>query len=246
MDKEYEKKYHEVEEKNWWFVSRRDAVVKLLSQTPRHQKILDIGCAGGALVKDLTDKGFTSVYGLDFSAAAIERCKEKGLKNVVVGDAHATPFEAEAFDMLIASDSLEHLERDETALLEWKRILKKNGRLIIFVPAYNFLWSEHDVANHHFRRYSKAELRKKVLAAGFHIERISFWNFFLFLPTALVRILSKPFGNKKSASAPKDQVIKFNPMINDLLCGAFKMENIFFKAVGLPVGVSVYASTIKR
>jgi SAM-dependent methyltransferase len=245
MDKGYEKKYHEVEEKNWWFVSRRDAIVRLLETTPRDKKILDIGCAGGVLVKDLTDKGFTSVHGLDFSPEAVEQCKEKGLKHVVVGDAHATPFGTEEFDLLIASDSLEHLEHDEKALLEWKRILKKNGRLIIFVPAYNFLWSEHDEVNHHFRRYSKADLRRKLLASGFQIERISFWNFFLFFPTALVRIVSGMF-RKRNTGATTDHVVKLNPAINRVFCTLFRIENIFFKIAGLPVGVSVFASAVNK
>jgi ubiquinone/menaquinone biosynthesis C-methylase UbiE len=241
MDKGYEKKYHEVEEQNWWFLSRRDAIVKILQSTGKDKKILDIGCAGGALIKDLTDKGFTVVHGLDFSNDAVNHCKAKGLENVFVMDAHSTSFDDETFDFLIASDSLEHLEHDETALLEWKRILKGNGKLIVFVPAYNFLWSDHDWVNQHFRRYSRKDLRKKITVAGFYIEKISFWNFSLFFPTAFLRIAQSLFINKNSTASKKDQIVKFNPFINQLLFSLLKFENNIFRIIGLPIGVSIYA-----
>ncbi|HEY4797804.1 MAG TPA: class I SAM-dependent methyltransferase [Bacteroidia bacterium] len=245
MDKEYEKKYHESEEKNWWFVARRDAVVRLLDRTDKEKKILDIGCAGGALISDLTNLGFKNVYGLDFSETAVELCHEKDLKNVFVMDAQAPSFEDNSFDIIVASDSLEHLENDAKALLEWKRILKKNGRLIVFVPAYTFLWSEHDEINHHFRRYSKRGLQRKLESAGFEIEALSFWNFYLFFPTALLRIFLNLFRKKNPGSPQQGQIIKFKPVINAILIAFFKIENRIFRSVGLPVGVSVYASARK-
>ena len=160
-------------------------------------------------------------------------------------DAQAPSFENETFDVIIASDCLEHLENDKIALEEWKRILKKNGLLIVFVPAYNFLWSEHDEVNHHFRRYSKKNLEKKLKNAGFMIEKLSFWNFCLFFPTACVRIILNSLNKKHGSKKQNDQIVKFNPIMNRFLIALLKLENNIFRNTGLPIGVSVYASATK-
>ena len=102
MDKDYEIKYHAEEEKNWWFVSRRNVILKLLKRTDKSAKILDIGCGGGPLLLDLKAAGFTNVYGLDFSEEAVAKCVERGLSNVYVMDGHSPKFEPESFDIIIA------------------------------------------------------------------------------------------------------------------------------------------------
>ena len=100
MDKDYEIKYHAEEEKNWWFVSRRNVILKLLKRTDKSAKILDIGCGGGPLLLDLKAAGFTNVYGLDFSEEAVAKCVERGLSNVYVMDGHSPKFEPESFDII--------------------------------------------------------------------------------------------------------------------------------------------------
>ena len=175
MDKAYEEKYHQIEEWNWWFIARRKAILSLLKNTDKKSKILDIGCAGGPLLNDLKNQGFENASGADFSAEAVAKCKQRGLQAYQM-DAHNLQFEPNNFDLLIASDSLEHLEFDEKALKNWYNILKPGGRILVFVPAYMFLWSEHDTVNHHFRRYTKTELTKKMQQAGFTVKRSCYWN----------------------------------------------------------------------
>ena len=189
MDKEYEIKYHSEEENNWWFVARRNAILKLLGKVDKSAKILDIGCAGGPLLLDLKAAGFKNAYGLDFSENAVSKCKERGLENVFVMDGHDPKFDTESFDIIISSDSLEHLENDMKALKNWHTILKPNGTLFIFVPAFMYLWSEHDEINHHYRRYTSDNLKKKVESVGFKVEKESYWNFCMFFPTAIYKFL---------------------------------------------------------
>ncbi len=246
MDKEYERKYHINEEKNWWFVARRAALVQILSKHDKNAKILDIGCAGGPLLLDLQKAGFTNVHGLDFSKDAITMCKQRGLKNVYVMDGHNPNFEENSFDVIVSSDSLEHLERDTVALSNWKKILKQNGKFLVFVPAYLFLWSEHDVANHHYRRYSKKLLKSVVSGAGFQIKRSSFWNCALFFPISIFRLNQTLFKSKNKQHKPKDQLQNFNPILNNFLVFWLKIENAIFTKVGLPIGVSVFVEATKQ
>jgi ubiquinone/menaquinone biosynthesis C-methylase UbiE len=243
MDKSYEQKYHSIEEYNWWFVSRRNTIMSMISDYPKDTKILDIGCSGGVLMLALKEAGFTNVTGLDFSEEAIEQCKSKGLEKVHVMDAHYPGFKDEEYDLFIASDCLEHLENDEVALKNWYRLLKKGGKGLIFVPAYMSLWSEHDVINHHFRRYTRQELVSKSQKAGFDITKASYWNFSLFFPTYLFRKFRNLVGKKEEN--PKDHMEGFNPTVNKLLKGLISVENVFFNSLGFPVGVSTMVSVKK-
>lgn len=246
MDKSYEEKYHSIEHSNWWFLSRRNAIRDLLKNHDRSLKILDVGCAGGPLLIDLKTDGFINLFGLDFSEEAVKICKDRGLTNVFVMDGHNPNFEPNYFDVIISSDSLEHLEHDELALSNWNKILKPGGELLVFVPAYNFLWSGQDVINHHFRRYSKKLLVTKITKVGFTIDRANFWNFAIFFPTAVFRLFQRAFMSSKINNAPKDQLSFFNPIISKIIFKWMKFENKIFKNIGLPIGVSVFVKAKKQ
>ena len=241
MDKSYESKYHQLEESNWWFVARRDIIYRLIkSFNPKDNiDILDVGCSGGNLIEFLKNKGFHNLSGIDISADAIKICQQKDLSNVFVADGIKTPFPENKFDIIIASDILEHIKDDGVALKEWKRILKKDGKMIIFVPAFGFLWSDHDKANQHYRRYTKNSLSELAKKSGCRTERISYWNFLLFLPTFIVRIVQRLFTTKSKNS---DQLYSLNSLINKMLIILVKLENyLLAKKINLPWGVSVFA-----
>jgi len=84
------------------------------------------------------------------------------------------------FDIAIASDCLEHLEKDGAALNNWYELLNPGGYLYVFIPAFMTLWNEHDVVNMHFRRYTRKELKQKLFESGFEIKKSSYWNLFRF------------------------------------------------------------------
>lgn len=245
MDKKYEETYHQIEEWNWWFVSRRKIILKLLKGTEKKSTILDIGCAGGALLKDLKNEGYKNICGADFSAEAVTKCAQRNIKAYQM-DAHNLTFNPNSFDILIASDCLEHLQFDETALKNWFDILKPNGKMLVFVPAYMFLWSEHDAVNHHYRRYTKTELKNKLEEAGFKVLRSGYWNFMLFFPTAIFRVLQQ-VKNKfiPAKTSPKNQLDNFNSVTNKLLIRWLSLENTVFRKATFPFGVSVFAEITK-
>ena len=154
MEKEYEKKYHEVETDNWWFKSRRRYLLDVLKNAPQDSKILDIGCSSGIFLKDLELQGFKmkNLFGIDISEKAIENCNNNGIQNAFVMDAQKISL-TEKFDFIIASDCLEHLQDDVMAIRNWQELLKTGGVMVVFVPAFQSLWSNHDEVNMHFRRY---------------------------------------------------------------------------------------------
>ena len=246
MDLTYEAKYHQLEERHWWFAGRRDAVYDLIQriQLPATAAILEIGCSGGPLMQRLRAAGYTDLTGIDVSAPAIELAQARGVPNVSVMDGAALEFADTRFDLVIASDVLEHIENEAKALSEWTRVLKPGGQMLVFVPAHSYLWSEHDVVNHHFRRYSRAGLVAALIRAGLRPSRSSFWNAAMYFPTAALRLgrrlVSGPVSSEKKPGATGD-LHHFAGPANAALLGWVKAENRLLRHVDLPLGVSVFA-----
>ncbi len=246
MEPIFESKYHLLEKKHWWFVSRRDIIFTLLGQlkVEKEQKILDVGCSGGILLESLKHQGYTNTYGIDISEKAIDVCKNRGLDNVLVSPGEVTNFSDNKFDVIIASDILEHIEDDNKALSEWYRILKPGGILLVFVPAFNFLWSQHDEVNFHYRRYTKRSLLQKILKYNFNILKSSYWNFSLFFAVIIPRLSQRLF--RKNNKKFNDQLREVNPLINTSVINLVKIENVLLKYINFPVGSSVFVVCEKK
>ena len=231
MDKEYENKYHQIEQNYWWFVARWDIIKRLIKEYQKEAKILEMGCSAGLLIKELHDSGFTDIHGIDISKDAIKIAKEKGIKNIEVSDAAKTKFKNKTFDVIIASDILEHIQDDHKTIFEWKRLLKENGTLIIFVPAFMSLWSKHDEVNKHFKRYKNKELIE-LAERDFNIIKKGYWNFSLFFPMFVLRKLKKK---------ENDDLYNTGNLVNKLLLKLLTLENYFIeKGLSFPVGVSTF------
>lgn len=244
MDTSYEIKYHEIESAGFWFRARRDVILRLLSRTPKNVSILDIGCSGGVLMRDLASAGFSNISGVDVSERAILRCQQRGLVNVQVADATDIGFPEATFDIVIASDILEHMTDEIGALCEWRRLLRPNGRLIVFVPAHRFLWSNHDIVNHHVKRYEKKEFKDLFLRLGFSVERFGYWNFLFFLPACIVYAARKILGEKEKEG---DRLSHTPWAVNSILFHVLKIENYFLtRGLRFPFGVSLFAVVVKK
>ncbi|MEO5802631.1 MAG: class I SAM-dependent methyltransferase [Verrucomicrobiota bacterium] len=243
MKKEYEAQYHLLEENHWWFLGRRHLVRQLIlkSNPNPNCRILEIGCSGGPLIQYLHRDGYTCVTGIDISSEAIALSHQRGLKDVHVMDAQKLSFSEESFDLIIASDVLEHVEHAPRALSEWYRVLRPGGTLIIFVPAFMFLWTKHDEVNRHFRRYRKAELDRLLTGNGFVVKRTSYWNCFLFFPVSVVRLIKKlmPVSRKTASHGDLSEPPTF---LNRFLFALLRFENRRIgSGINWPCGVSVMA-----
>lgn len=228
---------YKLETNHWWYLGRRKIIEKLIDkivQPKEKLKILDVGCGSGGNIKFL--QKFGKVIGVDNSKMAISFCRRNNLKNVLLGDAVRLPFNKNSFDLITSLDLLEHVKDDQKALKEFNRVLKPGGHLLITVPALKILWSDFDIPSKHYRRYEKKELKIKIKNVGFKITKLSFINFFLFLPIFLIR----------SAQNTLQKWIKFgrelkeqNRIINFVLKQIFSSEVLLIEKFDLPIGVSL-------
>src|SRR2546427_8825761 len=164
---------YEVEGKHWWFVGRRKIIAGFVENICRdigkwRSRILDVGCGTGANLQMLANFGVSE--GVDVSGEALEFCRARGLAKVKQGAAESLPYEDASFDLVTGLDVVEHLDDDVAGLKEMRRVLGPRGRVLLFVPAFMFLWGVQDDVSHHRRRYTLAELKEKLEAAGLAAE----------------------------------------------------------------------------
>ena len=245
MQPTYEREYHRLEERHWWFQGRRDAILRLVRrlQIPRTAAVLELGCSGGPLLLELRERGFIDLTGIDISRKAIGLCRERGLARVSVMDAGRLAFPDACFDLLIASDVLEHIEDDAAALRDWTRVLRPGGMAIVFVPAYRWLWSHHDESNRHYRRYTLGELCRRIEASGLQVASRSYWNFALLPPIALYRGLERV--RRGPSAEPPSQLRDGSRLVNRLLATLLRTENRLLSRLHYPWGVSAMAIAAK-
>jgi SAM-dependent methyltransferase len=179
-----------LEESHWWFMSRRALLCWGLGKDnpPGALRILDIGAATGG--NRSMCENFGEYVALDLSEAAVECCRSRGLRKLVQGDARQLPFSEASFDVVVALDILEHLPEDEISIAEIARVLRPKGRLIVNVPAFQRLFSSHDVSFDHIRRYEPKELPRKLRHAGFSLDHWTYWSFFIFPAVFVLRTLT--------------------------------------------------------
>ena len=134
-------------------------------------------------------------------------------------------------------DMLEHLPDNSAALCEFFRVLKPGGRVIATIRAYPELWSEHDVALMHFRRYLRQQVASRFTAAGFQVEKLSHTMMLLYPVVKLQRRLNA----KKPRTRPAQAAMPLFPApINSLLTGIVTLENAFARRFNFPVGVTIF------
>ena len=240
---EYAEMYN-LESFYWWFVARRqllEALIKDVAREFTEPIMLDVGCGTGINYSVMSRYG--TAVSTDFSEEALKFSKTRGVLDLVLSRIETLPFSHASFDVITALDVLEHVDDDLEALDELRRIMKENALLIITVPAYGFLWSEHDEALHHRRRYAASELRNKLTRAEFEVERISYYITFLFFPILLMRFLQSIF--KKSVQAKTSHII-LPRWLNSFLIWILAFERFLLRWGNFPFGVSLVCLARKR
>jgi SAM-dependent methyltransferase len=182
---------YELEDRHWWFRSRRRFIWALLhrAEVSSSPRILDAGCGTGRNLVEFGSLG--EAEGVDFSDEAVAFCHRRGLDGVRRARLEELPFPDSRFDLILATDVIEHLEDDRRALAELRRVAAPGARLIITVPAYNWLWSEHDDSHHHQRRYTLRRLRAPVNATGWEPVVSSYYYTGMLPAVAAVRAARK-------------------------------------------------------
>jgi len=239
MDLSEYKKMDNLEHDHWWFKAKRKFLEVILKNfsLPEKGSVLDVGCGTGAIMEFLLRQGY-HVEGIDISAAALTHCARKGLI-VKQGTIDQLPFSDNTFNIVFALDVLEHLPRRDLALREVKRVLKPGGLFIATVPAHQFLFSYHDRAVHHIKRYSWYDFKQELIAS-FTIQHMSWIHSAILLPAILKRLiierLSRKVGQLESDVKPSSQ------FIGVVMDAWYFVELGFFKIfLKLPWGLSIIA-----
>ncbi|MGH9297027.1 MAG: class I SAM-dependent methyltransferase [Acidimicrobiales bacterium] len=191
MEKSAYEEMYEQEGIHWWFRGRRAVIWALLGrlELPAQIRLLDAGCGTGRNLVEFGKLG--PAVGADPSEDAVAFCKERGLENVHCAGLEQLPFDPGEFGLVLAFDVIEHVADDVGALRELRRVAAPGAILLLTVPAYQWMWTEHDVQLHHFRRYRLSTLRDRVLEAGWSLERATYFNSILLPLIALARLASR-------------------------------------------------------
>lgn len=236
---------YKLENAYWWFIGKRLIITSLLEdyiiKKPIRHMILDAGCGTGKNLSYFRKYGYA--IGLDKSQDSLKYCIKREIKNLVQGELRNIPFKRDIFQIILALDVLEHLsDREEiNALEELYRTSATGGYLVITVPALPILWSAHDKALGHYRRYTLNQLRKNVISVGFNIEKISYYSFFVF-PIILISRYIKRIHFRQ----PKTDFPYVPPLLNKILIYIMKLESISLKKINFPIGSSIICLVRKR
>jgi SAM-dependent methyltransferase len=179
---------------------------------------------------------FGEVDNVDASDDAIAFVRKLGYRNITKVDGIDLPFKDKTYDVVGAFDVLEHIEDHQSALSEWKRVLKDDGAIVITVPAYQWLWSDHDVSLHHRRRYTIRSLMAVAAAADLRPEKRSYAISFSLPLVAGFRLVGKVLNRKTDSETSYVPVSK---AINNLFTAFLKVEAKLHNTVSLPAGTSV-------
>jgi SAM-dependent methyltransferase len=187
-----------LEQTHWWYKERRALLDRQLRRLARPGVALDIGAAGGGNTRVMQARGWRTVAA-DYSVTAVEVARSRGLSSLRA-DARALPVRSGSCDLVTAFDVLEHIDEDHLVTAEIARVLKPGGIVLIAVPCDMSLWSAHDEAVGHVRRYSQAALAQVVRQAGLEIDSMWSWNVLLRPALALRR--RSATGSDLDAVAP--------------------------------------------
>ena len=238
MNTDLYKIFFEVQKKHWWFVTKKNIVldqIKINYDKKMNSNILDIGCGSGLMLDSL--KGIGNTYGMDMSDEAVHFSREIFDGVVEKGNLpDHLPFENNFFDLIVALDVIEHIDRDVDTLRAIHSSLTIGGIAIITVPAYMFMWSPFDDINEHKRRYTKNELDRKLREVGFKLQKTTYYNTLLFPIICTIRLIGNLFNRngRSDIDMPSMQV-------NWILKQIFSIEKYLLRYIHLPFGVSILA-----
>ena len=239
----------EIENHYWWYRGLRTLLKSLLKHNlatdPRDTLILDAGCGTGANLQMMQKYG--RAIGIDISSQAIDFCHRRGIARDRAFAASVTdlPFVDCTFDLAVSFDVICNIPDDVAAVAQIARVLKPGGYFIVQLPAYQWLWSMHDVAVGHQRRYSARDTRAKLTQAGFLVQRVLHTNTLL-LPFAIIGRMHRRRTLDLGNAIESDLQMELPGWINAILSVFYRAEIRLEAHIDSPFGLSVIAIAKKR
>ena len=232
----------ELDQRHWWYVARRqviDALIRRRAMPPAGARLLEIGCGTGHNLGMLGRFGTVDALEVDDTARALAE-QRLGRKVLSAPLPELAGVPERSYDLVAAFDVVEHIPDDEAAIAGIARLLKPGAKLVLTVPAHQWMWSAHDVVNHHQRRYSKGGLKRLIRSSPLKLEAIGYFNSLLFPLAAAARLAGKVLGKTES-----DDKLPPAP-VNALFRTLFGLERHLVGRVPLPAGVSLFALLAPR
>lgn len=233
---------HRLERDHWWFRGKREVIAALLERVGvgapgPDERVVDIGCGTGAVLERF-GAGAVAI-GIDDHEDALHFARLRGVPRLTRSDARALPFRTGSVDRIFLLDVAEHVPEDVRVFREIRRVLKPRGLAVIHVPAHPWMWSPHDEAMHHVRRYTREALEARLRQAGLAPAVLTYTFGGILLPAAAVRAWKRR-GARDSAAERADFGVT-PPWMNRALTGWHRMEAAWLARVDLPLGVSIAA-----
>jgi SAM-dependent methyltransferase len=232
--------YQHMEEfdgKHWWYRARRRILAALIRREvhlPPNAVVLDVGCGSGHNLPMLGEFGTVDAVELDDQARAIAaRRLGRPVMNAPLPELDGVP--DRHYDLIGAFDVIEHIQDDRGALESIAKKLKPGGTLLMTVPAHQWMWSSHDVLNHHKRRYSKGSLKRLIDGSPLKLRKVGYFNSLLFPVAVAQRMASKLRGNEDA-----DLALPPAPL-NGALEAVFASERHLVGRLPFPPGLSLFA-----
>jgi SAM-dependent methyltransferase len=247
MKEEFYAEYYGIENVHWWFLGRWHIFLNVIRREFNYQsegvRALDVGCGTGTWLGRL--ESFGPAFGVDCATESVRFCQSRGRSRLTQGSATDLPFEDESFDLVCALDLLEHVHDDIGALKEFGRVCRPDGRILITVPAYRFLWGRQDEISDHLRRYTAKELHAKIQTAGLVVKKLTCFNTMLFPFIALIRLGRRLLPRLNEGELESDFTMTRPGLANDFLARVFRTESALVNRVSMPFGVSILAVASK-
>lgn len=246
MEPEEYGRMHRLERNHWWFRGKRAAIAALLERAgaralgPR-DLVVDVGCGTGAVLERF-GAGALAV-GIDDHADALRYARRKSEALLARSDARALPFRTGGVDRVFLLDVAEHVPEDAAVFAEIRRVLKPDGLAVVHVPAHPRMWSPHDEAMHHVRRYTRSELEARLSEAGLRPVLMTYTFGALFLPAIAVRAWKR--RSERVAGDRADFGVA-PAWMNRILGGWQSLEAAWLARTNLPLGVSLAAVVRRR
>lgn len=223
-----------LEQDHWWFAGRRRILTGLIGDLPLPAKarILEVGCGAGGNIGML--RGFGEVRAMEPDAPSRAYASER--HGMTVDDGRlpdGAPYPPASFDAVCAFDVVEHVDDDAATVRALAKLLARDGYLVVTVPAYGWMWSAHDEAHHHKRRYGRPAVEQLFRDAGLEVVRASYFNSLLLPLAAGVRLVKRALGLKGEDDAMPPATV------NRLLESIFGSEAGWLRRRSLPFGLSI-------
>jgi SAM-dependent methyltransferase len=232
-----------IEGEHFWFRARGEVVRDALRDTVPDlagRALFDVGCGSGGLLKFLGANGVPLAGACDAYPESLALVRGKVAVPLLLVDEGRLPPLAPGYTLLSLFDVLEHIDDDVGTLRFLIEVLEPGGVLVLTVPAHPFLFDEMDRIAHHRRRYRRAELERKLRAAGFRVRRLSHFMAPL-VPLAPLRWVARALAGRHGAVERLRQELAVAPVLNGLMRGVLRLERPLVRTALLPFGSSLIA-----